>query len=232
MAQQGFSVKGAKKNVRPDFVLDFYPSQASDSTGLNRFVTVPKTSAPSKDFQLGPILQRTRKVLMSLRQIHQFWAQKWLDEQEKHLFVLISKSLLRQFANNLSQYRDIGAQREHCQKPMQNIRYFSDNSGYNSGQSQACQAKKREIIFTVLLIISFHTTTFPYFQSFFSVFPVPVSRMSSRFNARFFVRGGTVPRPPLASTWLPHSEYVIVVCLIQVRNRCHSSAELVAWHGW
>ncbi len=68
-----------------------------------------RISAPFMDFQAWPILQICIQVMMALRQIHQFLAQKWLNEQEKHLFVIISKILLSQFVNTLSQNRDIGA---------------------------------------------------------------------------------------------------------------------------
>ncbi len=59
-------------------------------------------SCPLKDFQAGPILQICIHVMMALHQ-------KWLNEQEKHLFVLISKFWQSQIANTLSQNRDMGA---------------------------------------------------------------------------------------------------------------------------
>ncbi len=68
-----------------------------------------RISTTSKDFYAGPIVQICVKVMMTLRQIHQFLAYKWLNEQEKHLFLLISQILLSQFTNTLSQNHDIGA---------------------------------------------------------------------------------------------------------------------------
>ena len=59
------------------------------------------------DFYPEPILQICIQIMMSLRQVHQFLAKKWLNEQENHLFILISKSLLSQVANTLSQNRDM-----------------------------------------------------------------------------------------------------------------------------
>ncbi len=76
---------------------------------------MPVYSAPSKDIQAGPILQICIPVMMAFCQVHQFLSRKWLNEQEKHLFVSISKILFSQFANTLSQDCDIQAQREHCQ---------------------------------------------------------------------------------------------------------------------
>ncbi len=92
----------------------YHPQQQHDAMNYRLVNALPiysnlSTSAPSKDFKAGPILQICIQVMMALHQIHQFLAWKWLNEQEKPLSVLICKILLSQFANTLGQNRDIRA---------------------------------------------------------------------------------------------------------------------------